>query len=109
MASKIEVNQFDNNIKLIFTIKKDSRVESLYGAMVYFKMKEKNTETVLIRECSITDANAAECMYILTREDTAISGSYITELEIIYSNQTEISINNPVIIIVKPELISRPI
>lgn len=106
MATRISVVQNDNNIKLIFNIKKDSRIESLLGATVYLQFKERQTGTTLKRECVITDATMAECMYVLTSEDTAMSGGYVSEIQILYANGTKLTYQNPIILVVTPEIVT---
>jgi hypothetical protein len=106
MASqKINVVQNDNNIKLIFTIKKDGIEESILGATIRFQMYEQSKDITLKRNCTITDPTTAECMYILTSDDLIDTGTYQTELQIIYPNGTKLTQRNPVIINVLPEVV----
>lgn len=103
--NRIDLVRGDNNIKLIWNIKKDGRIESLLGATIKLQFIERNTGAILDRECTITDASTAECMYIITQDDTNIVGSYLTEMEILYANGTKIKYQNPIILVVKPEIV----
>lgn len=105
MAERIKIQQHDNGIKLIFTIKKDGITETLQGANILFKMKHNTDGFSYIRNCTITDINGAECEYILTSEDLKIQGAYTTELEVRYMNGTILSTDNPIILVVTPEQI----
>jgi hypothetical protein len=106
MASqKIRVVQNDNNIKLIFTIKKDGTLESLSGAIVSLQFINKAAGYSMTRLCTITDASVAECEYSLTDEDLAQTGSFLTELTVEYLNGTKLTSQNPIILIVTPELV----
>ena len=97
--------QNDNNIKIIFNIKKDGIYESLLGATIYFQMTELKSGTVYKRIAEITDATTAECMYILTSQDLAIVGTFQTEIQVKYSNGTILTKRNPVVISVVPEVV----
>jgi hypothetical protein len=103
--NKVDLVRGDNNIKLIWNIKKDDRIESLLGATIKLQFIERNTNVVLKRECVITDASTAECMYVITQEDTSVVGSYLSEMEIEYSNGTILKYQNPIILIVRPEIV----
>lgn len=105
MAEKIKVQQYDNGIKLVFSIKKDNMIESIQGSEILFKFKHQVNGTSYTRYCNITDAQAGECEYVLTTEDLTIQGTYITELETRYPNGTILSVDNPLILIVTPEQI----
>lgn len=109
MASpiKIPVVQNSNNIRLIFTIKKDGRIESLLGAIVSLQFIDKRSGNTMCRQCTITDASAAECIYILTKNDLAEVGNYQTELEVEYPNETKLIKQNPIILMVSPEVVSN--
>ena len=104
-SQKIKVVQNDNNIRLIFTIKKDNMIESLVGARVSLQFINRATNYTMIRDCTIVDPNAAECLYSLTREDLSIIGSYFTELTVEYLNGTILTIQNPIVLIVSEEFV----
>jgi hypothetical protein len=108
MADGLKINtiQNSNNIKLIFTIKKDGRIEPLLGAIVKLQFIDKKNGYVIKRECTITDASAAECMYILTSSDLSVVGNYQSELEVQYSNGTRLTKQNIILLSIIPELIS---
>lgn len=99
----IKVQQYDNGIKLFFYISKDGFTESIKGAVVRLKFKNNMNGLVLNRTCTITDEELAECLYILTREDLSIVGTYNTEIQVDYANGTILSIENPFTLTVKPE------
>lgn len=105
--TKITVQQYDNGIKLYFTIRKDGLLEPLDGAEVLVKFKEETTGRTLNRMCQITDAEMAECLYTLTNEDLAVAGTYLSEFQITYSNGTKLSQDNPIVLIVTEESIEN--
>jgi hypothetical protein len=104
-VDKIQVIQNDNNHKLIFTIKKDNRIESIFGAIVQLQFVNRENGHIMKRECTITDPDVAECMYILTSEDLSETGSYATEVTVIYSNGTRLTHQNPFTLVVIPEIV----
>lgn len=106
MTTKIKVQQYDNGIKLYFTIKKDGYIEPLNGATVVLKLKNTVGEPVIKRELTITDMEMAECLYILTSEDLSVPGGYMSEIETIYANGTILSQDNPIILTVTPQTIN---
>lgn len=103
----ITVGQYDNGNKLVFNLTKDNLIESITGATIKLKFKEKNKGYEIKRECRINDTEMAEIEYILTSEDTMIPGEYITEMEVHYSNGTILSKYNPFYLIIEKEQISR--
>lgn len=105
MSQRIKIPQYDNGIKLIFTIKKDTMVESLQGATILFKLKHTTEGLTIVRECKITDATAGECEYVLTTQDLSVVGAYISEIETRFANGTILSVDNPIILTVTPEQI----
>lgn len=105
--TKISVQQYDNGIKLYFTIRKDGLLEPLSGAEVLLKFKEETTGRTLNRYCVITDAEMAECLYTLTSEDLAVAGDYLSELQVTYANGTKLSMDNPVLLLVTEESIEN--
>lgn len=107
MAQKITLQQYDNGIKLLLTIKKDNLIEPLTGAKVLIKFRNKSTGYEFDRYATITDENGAECEYIFTEEDLSVVGSYITEVETTYANGTIISSYNPIILVVQQEVHNR--
>lgn len=106
-TQNIEVQQFDNGIKLFFNIKKDGLTESIMGSEVTLKLMEKSKRIVLNRKCIITDEELGECLYILTTEDLGVHGTYDTEIQINYANGTILSLDNVFKLIVIPETIPR--
>lgn len=106
-VSRIEVAQYDNGIRLVFNLTKDGLIESINGATIKLKFKEKNKGYEIKRECRINDTEMAEIEYVLTSEDTMIPGEYITEMEIHYANGTILSKYNPFYLIIEKEQISR--
>jgi hypothetical protein len=104
---KISTVEGENNIKLIFTIKKDGIIESLLGATILLQFTGKNTGNIMYRQCTITDASAAECIYILTEEDLSVVDNYMTELEIEYPNGTKLISQNPIVLTVLPEIVEN--
>jgi hypothetical protein len=109
VASPVRINtvQNENNIKLIFTIKKDGRIESLLGAVILLQFTGKNTGNIMYRQCTITDASAAECIYILTENDLSVVDNYQTELEVEYPNGTKLIKQNPIILTVVSEIVEN--
>ena len=109
MASPVRIRtvQNENNIKINFTIRKDGRIESLLGATILLQFTGKNTENIMYRQCTITDASAAECIYILTDEDLSVVDSYKTELEVEYPNETRLIKQNPIVLTVLPEIVEN--
>ena len=105
MSQKINLIQNDNNIKLIFNITKDGRVESIIGATILLELKNTQSGKVISNQCVITDPTTAECMYILKSSDTSEAGGYISEITITYSNGTVLRENNPIILIIAPQSI----
>ena len=103
----ITVGQYDNGNKLVFNLTKDNLVESISGATIKLKFKEKNKGYEIKRQCKINDSEMAEVEYVLTSEDTMIAGEYITEMEIHYANGTILSKYNPFYLIIEKEQISR--
>lgn len=106
MAQKITVVQGDNNVKLIFNIKKDNIVESILGATIDLQFKNSVDGSTIKRQCTITEPSSGECMYVLLSEDTSIPGSYLTELTIRYANGTKLTYLNPLLLIVQPQIIT---
>ena len=104
---RIEVAQYDNGIRLVLNLTKDGLVESIAGAIIKLKFKEKNKGYEIKRQCKINDSEMAEIEYVLTTEDTMIPGEYISEIEIHYSNGTILSKYNPFYLIIVKEQISR--
>ena len=102
---KITVYQNDNNIRLIFNIKKDNIVESILGAIIKFQLINSKTGETIKKECVITDPTSGECVYVLTSNDLSKVATYKTEMQIIYSNGTKLTYPNPVIISVLPEIV----
>jgi len=109
MASPVRIRtvQNENNIKINFTIKKDGRIESLLGAIILLQFTGKNTGNVMYRECTITDASAAECIYVLTDEDLSMVDNYQTEIEVEYPNGTKLISQNPIVLTVLPEIVEN--
>lgn len=105
MAVKARVSQFDNGIKLIFQIKKDGMIEDIQGAEIILKFKHTSEGRTITRNCTITDASAGECEYVLTTEDLTVAGGYISEVETRFSNGSILSLDNPITLIVTPERI----
>lgn len=101
---KIVLEQHDNGIKLLLTIKKDGVIEPLTNAKVLIKFRDKTTGYEFDRYATVTDANNGECEYIFTAEDLATVGTYITEIETTYSNGVVISSYNPLIVVVRQEV-----
>ena len=66
----ITVGQYDNGNKLVFNLTKDNLVESISGATIKLKFKEKNKGYEMKRQCKINDSEMAEVEYVLTSEDT---------------------------------------
>lgn len=104
MAKKITLEQHDNGIKLLLTIKKDNVIEPLTGAKVLLKFRDKNTGYEFDRYANITDANNGECEYVFTAEDLSKIGTYITEIETTYSNGVVLSSYNPLIVVIRAEI-----
>ena len=102
-AKKITLEQYDNGIKLLLTIKKDNVIEPLTGAKVLLKFKNKETGYEFDRYATITDANNGECEYVFTEKDLSVTGAYVTEIETTYSNGVVISSNNPLIVNIRKE------
>lgn len=107
MAQKITLQQYDNGIKLLITIKKDGVTEPLTNAKVLIKFKNKSDNYEFDRYATITDENNAECEYVFTKEDLSHPGSYITEIETTYGNGVVISSYNPLILVVRQEVHNR--
>lgn len=105
MAQSIRVQQYDKGIKVFFTIKIDGIIEPINNARVFFKLKNTTTGLELIHECTITDSEMGECMYVFTDEDTKVVGSYITEVQTEFENGTRLSMDNPIVLDVTPQLI----
>lgn len=104
MATKINVHQFDNGIKLLFQIKKDSLIEPLTDAKVKIKFVGKNSGKAFERQATITDINNAEAEYILTSEDLSENEIYSTHVVTEYTNGTVLTYDNPFILIVREQL-----
>jgi hypothetical protein len=105
MAQKINVVQGDNDIKLIFNIKKDNNVESILGANIDLQFKNFSTGDTIKRQCTITEPSSAECMYILTSEDTSTAGVYQTELTIKYANGTKLTYLQPLLLNIQQQIV----
>lgn len=104
MPNKITLEQYDNGIQLLMTIKKDGVIEPLDGkAEVWLKLKNKATGAEMDRKCTIVDSTMAEVEYIFTEEDLSEVGSFITEVETRYDNGVVLSNFNPLTIIVRQE------
>ena len=56
---------------------------------------------------TISDAELGEVLYVLTEEDTAVPGTFNTEIEITYSNGVKLSKDDAFILVVTPEKIER--
>jgi hypothetical protein len=105
IAQKINVVQGDNNIKLIFNIKKDNNVESILGATIDLQFKNILTNDIIKRQCVVTEPSSGECMYTLTTEDTAIVGTYRSELAITYANGTKLTYLQPFTLNIHQQLV----
>lgn len=104
MPSKITLEQYDNGIQLLMTIKKDGVIEPLDGkSEVWLKLKNKQTGYEMDRKCTIVDSETAEVEYIFTEEDLSQVGAYVTEVETRYDNGVVLSSYNPLIVIVREE------
>ena len=55
MATKVQIQQHDKNIKVFFNVTIDGVVEPITGSTVYFKFMNKTSGTEYIRECEVTD------------------------------------------------------
>jgi len=100
----IKCIQNDNNIRLTFYIDKDMRVESILGAIVEIQFINKTTGYVMTRNATITDAQAGECLLVLTSADTNLVGNYMVEITTTYSNGTKLTVQNPFMLSVTPQL-----
>ena len=107
MATKVQIQQHDKNIKIFFNVTIDGVVEPITGSTVYFKFMNKTSGTEYIRECEVTDGEMGECLYTFTEEDTQEVGNYITELEIEFENGTRLSVDNPIILAITKENICQ--
>lgn len=105
--TEVHLQQYDNGKELIFELTNNGLVEAINGAIVKLKLKEVNSGHEIKRRCTITDAELAICEYIMTSEDTAIPGEYISEVEIEYANGRISSCPNPFKLIISKEVISR--
>lgn len=103
MAKKITLEQLDHQITLILKITKDGVIEPLDGARVLIKFTNKTTGFEFDRYATITDPAQGEAQYIFTREDLALTGSYVTEVETTYANGTVLSAYHPLILVVREE------
>lgn len=104
---EINIHQYDNGIELVFSITNNNLIESIAGAIVKLKLKEQKTGYEIKRKCTITDAELGECLYILTTEDTSVYGTFISEIEIVYSNGRILSNYAPFILNINKEIIGR--
>ncbi|MGL6175099.1 MAG: BppU family phage baseplate upper protein [Cellulosilyticaceae bacterium] len=102
----IALPQYDNGIKVLFTIRVDKIRADLNGAEVILKMQHRETGRKIIRNCSITDATMGECQYILTSEDLSEIGEISSELETRFSDGKILSEYDPILIRVKEEMIT---
>ena len=107
MATKVQIQQHDKNIKVFFNITIDGVVEPITGSTVYFKFMNKTSGMEYIRECEVTDGEMGECLYTFTEEDTQEVGNYITELEIEFENGTRLSVDNPITLAITKENICQ--
>lgn len=107
MSRTVEVQRFDNNINLYFNIKNNGVIEPILGAKVYLKFINKADPTdTMKRVCEITDAELAECKYVLVSKDISVIGTYDTEVETHYPNGTILStLTSPMTLVVKPEIV----
>jgi hypothetical protein len=76
------------------------------GASVYLQFINRDTGNSMIRSCTITDASYAECMYILTHDDLSEAGNFLTEITVEYLNGTKLTYQNPIVLIVVPEIVN---
>jgi hypothetical protein len=104
-TQKVSVVQGDNNIKLVFNIKKDNNVETILGATIDLQFANQENGITIKRKCTITEPTSGECMYFLTSEDTSVPGAYVSELTITYANGTKLTYLNPLILVVKAQMI----
>ena len=107
MATKVQIQQHDKNIKIFFNVTIDGVVEPITGSTVYFKFMNKTSGMAYIRECEVTDGEMGECLYTFTEEDTQEVGNYITELEIEFENGTRLSVDNPITLAITKENICQ--
>ena len=107
MATKVQIQQHDKNIKIFFNITIGGVVEPITGSTVYFKFMNKTSGMEYIRECEVTDGEMGECLYTFTEEDTQEVGNYITELEIEFENGTRLSVDNPITLAITKENICQ--
>ena len=107
MAERITLQQYDNGIKLLLTIRKDEVIEPLTNAKILIKFKNKKDNYEFDRYATVTDENNAECEYVFTEEDLSHPGSYVTEVETTYGNGVVISEYNPFIVVIQEERHNR--
>ena len=72
MATKVQIQQHDKNIKVFFNVTIDGVVEPITGSTVYFKFMNKTSGTEYIRECEVTDGEMGECLYTFTEEEQVV-------------------------------------
>lgn len=104
MAKKITLQQNDNGIKLLFTIKKDGAVPDISDSIVRVKFKNPTTETEFWKEAKIVDAENGQAQCILFRKDLTEIGSFQTEVETTFPNGLRITDKNPFIPIINEEI-----
>lgn len=102
---QIKIQQHDSGIKLFFYISKDGFTEPINGAVVHLRLMDKKNNVVMNRICDITDFEIAECLYVITSDDTKHFGQYNTEIQVNYANGTILSIENPFVLTIYPETI----
>lgn len=106
-TTRIVLQQYDNGKELVLHLTNNGLVEAITGAIVKLKLREVKTGHEIKRRCTITDPELAICEYVMTAEDTAIPGEYITEVEIVYANGRVSSCRRPFTLIIEKEEITR--
>jgi len=84
MAKQIKKNDVGNQLSFTLT-DQDGSALNLTAATVKLIMSGGYSYTRLDRTCTIDNAATGTCHYILTAEDTAVSGKYKLEVNIEYS------------------------
>ena len=103
MAKKIVLQQNDNGIKLLFSIKKDGEISNIENCIVRIKFQNSATKEEFQKVAKIVDSENGEAWCTLFRKDLGSVGSYTTEVETTYPNGIRLTDKNPFLIIISEE------
>lgn len=104
MATKLSLHQYDNGIKLLFTITNNGVVEDITGAIIRVKFKSQTTDDEFVKFAKVVDGENGEAQCVLFRKDLSGTGSYQTEVETTFANGVRLSDKNAFLPVITEEV-----